>query len=357
MSTSSNTINRVKKAWGEGRFTWKSVVAVTLFSAIILVFVFFGMHSGNTSSGLSSAARVNNALITVSDYEQELARIEQMWSMFGQVTGDQRSTMQRSTIERLVTAEIAAQSAAKSGIFVADKEVLDIITKEITAFHQDGRFNRELYVGILNSNRMTPGEFERKLRKERQAQRVQSLIDAVAQPTTVELAKHQAMQGMQLNVRFVSMDRAKLLEQAQGANAEEKASNLDAKLQELQVAVEQGDETKLAALIRDLKLKWEETGYFDLSSPFVPQLSSMVASEAAMEVTKERPLLRRVVKEGDKSWVMQYKDMKKSDKPALDVAAIKTQLARDKSMALYMSWVDKERQSAVVTINPLIFTP
>jgi peptidyl-prolyl cis-trans isomerase D len=353
MSTGKNTIDRVKKAWAEGRLSWKSITAIILFSAIILVFVFFGMNQGGQTA-ISSAARVNNVLISVADFQQELQRMEQMWAMFGPVKGEQRRNMENSTLQRLVSSELAAQTAESEGIITSDEEIREVIVKNIPAFHRDGRFARDQYVAVLEANRLTPGEFERKIRKERLVNRAQSLIEAASQPTKLELDRLQALQGLTVNYSFARIEKAKVLPALSGADEKAKQTKFDELMKSLDEVTQKGDLAAINAVLAEVKVSWAETGFVDFSSAFIPTLGSTVASEATSEVNKAEPLLKRVVKDGDNRFVLQFKDIKKTEpKPLADAA---TRIAREKSQALFTSWVESERKNATIEINSQVFS-
>jgi peptidyl-prolyl cis-trans isomerase D len=74
-----------------------------------------------------------------------------------------------------------------------------------------------------------------------------------------------------------------------------------------------------------------------------------VASEATAEVSKAEPLLKRVIKDGDQRFVLQFKEVKKTEvKPVADASE---KMAREKSQALFSAWVESERKNATIEIN------
>ena len=97
--------DKMKKQITSGRLSAKSITALILFGAIILVFVFFGLPAGNGGGSLATAARVNNTLISVADLRSESARMEQMYSQFMGAMGSgeaQRQFIQRQALDRLI---------------------------------------------------------------------------------------------------------------------------------------------------------------------------------------------------------------------------------------------------------------
>jgi peptidyl-prolyl cis-trans isomerase D len=192
--------DRLKSDMNKGGFNAKSVVALLIFGAIIIVFVLFG-----------AAAQVNATLISAADLRQEAQRLEQMYApMFGGQMGSdtQRQFVRQQALENLISTELMAQGANKIGILATDEEVKNVIVREIPAFQDNGKFQRERYLGILQANRWTPGEFETRIRKERQTQRLRRMFEIVASPTAQELEKNKEMRERKRNVDFVRIEKS-----------------------------------------------------------------------------------------------------------------------------------------------------
>lgn len=202
--------DRLKKDMNNGGINPKSVVALVVFGAIIVVFVFFGMAGSHQATGSGAAAQVNATLISAADLRQESQRLEQMYApMFGgQMTSDtQRQFVRQQALENLISTELMAQGAEKMGILATDEEIKNVIVRDIPAFQDNGRFQRERYLNILQANRWTPGEFEGRIRKERQTQRLRRLFEIVSAPTVQEIEKTKEMRERQRNVDFVRIEK------------------------------------------------------------------------------------------------------------------------------------------------------
>lgn len=216
MSKIENFRKQIESGFKKDRVSMKSIVALVLFGAIIMVFVFFGLPSqlngGAGSAG--SAGRVNNTLISVSELRSESQRLEQMYApMFGgqNIGAAQRQFFQQQALESLIAQELAAQIAKKEGILATDKEIQETIVKEIPVFQRDGRFQRDLYYQLLEANHMNPADFESRLRKEKQNFRTRRLFEVAAQPLQMEVAKLKALQEMKQNVSFARLDKELVL--------------------------------------------------------------------------------------------------------------------------------------------------
>jgi parvulin-like peptidyl-prolyl isomerase len=167
---------------------------------------------------MGSAGRVNNTLIPLSDLRSESQRMEQMYApLFGSAgLGDaQRQFVAQQALEGLINQELISQLAKKEGILATDTEIQDIIVKDIPAFQRDGRFQRDLYYGILEANHLNPTDFEAKLRKEKAGIRTQRLFEAAAHPLSFELEKLKTLQESKMNVSFARLDKEKVLKSMQ----------------------------------------------------------------------------------------------------------------------------------------------
>lgn len=224
MNKIENFRKQVESGFKKGRFSLKSIVALCLFGAIIMVFVFFGLHVGPSGAGSSgSAGRVNNTLISMADLRSESQRLEQMYApMFGGGNlGDaQRQFIRQQALETLIAQELAAQTAKKEGIMATDSEIQDVIVKDIPVFQKEGRFQRDLYYQILEANHLNPADFEQKLRNEKQNLRTRRLFEVAAQPLEMEIEKLKTLRETKINVAFARLDKEMVLKSVKVSEGE-----------------------------------------------------------------------------------------------------------------------------------------
>lgn len=204
--------DRLKKNMQDEGWSPRHVVASVVFGAIVIVFIFFGMSGKHNAlgGGSGAAAQVNASLISAAELSQETQRLEQMYApMFGgQIQSEaQRQFLKQQALESLISNELMVQGASKLGILSTDKEVLNVITTEIPVFQNNGKFQRDRYLGILEANRLTAGEFEEKIRKERKGQRLRRVFEVASSPTAQELVKAKELREKQRNVMFVKFEK------------------------------------------------------------------------------------------------------------------------------------------------------
>lgn len=327
------------------RLSAKSVTAIVVFGAIILVFVFFGLP-GQMGAGIGSVARVNNSLISLADFQQEENRVMQYYqNLFGSQMdfSSQRQLLRQQALENLVRMELVSQAAQKNGILATDAEVRDFIVKDIPFFQQNGQFQREFYSRYLESTRSNPADFENKIRKDIANVRIRQMFEMVSGPMGAELKKVQEVRSHKVNVLFAKIDS----DAAAKASSKEK---VDASLKALDEALAKGDEAGVNAQLKELKATWEETGLVDLGVEAFPKITSAVASEAVFELKKAEPLLKRLVRDGSSKYVLKLKEVKVEEAKALEPMAAEMMQKR-RGDGMFEAWINQFRANSHVTMN------
>lgn len=130
-------------------------------------------------------------------------------------------------------------------------------------------------------------------------------------------------------------------------------------VEKLQEALKKGDEAAVKAFVTEHKLKWEETGAFDIQTENVPKIGpNEEVVRTAFRLTPEKPLADALMREGGRALIVRYKavpadkkDEKKDDKSEL-VAEMK---GNRRSEEVIRKWVDDLRKSARIAPNPQLF--
>lgn len=323
----------------------KSVTAIVLFGAIILVFVFFGLP-GRLGAGVGSVARVNNSLISIADFQQEENRIQQYYqSLFGNQMdfSSQRQLLRQQALENLVRMELVSQAAKKNGILSTDAEVRNFIVRDIPFFQQNGQFQKEFYSRYLESTRNTPGSFENKVRKDIANVRTRGLFELVSKPSAAEMAQLKDLKGHKINVLVAKIDEEAIVKTMP-------REKLDAAVKALDEALAKGDEAAVQAQLKELKVTWEETGYTDLGAENFPKIQSPTATEAVFELQKSEPLLKRLVRDGSHKFVLKLKDSKVEPVAALEPMTVEM-IQKRRGEGMFEAWVNQFRAKSNVTMN------
>lgn len=192
----------------------KQATAWFLFSAIIVVFIFWGLtpHNQQVAQG-GVAANVNDTSISLARLSEGVERLRQdpRYEQFQALGGDAgRQLLQQQALSQLVEMELIRQQTDQQRIWTSDAEVREVITS-IPQFQEDGRFKRERYMGYLQAVRKTPAEFEDEVRNEQALRRTVRLFSASLRPSPLELEKQSALSEMKANLDFVSVPTESLV--------------------------------------------------------------------------------------------------------------------------------------------------
>ncbi len=188
---------------------YKKVIGAILLGLICLVFVFIGAPTQQLGIGGGAAATVNNKMISIGEYRQELQRLEERYSsIFGGELGTSRQFLRSAALENLISRQVAAQGVEEQGLMATDLEVQSMIVDEIPAFKEDGRFRKSLYERYLQSRRISPGKFEDILRFESLNLRTRRLFELVGTPTKGELNREITLKQQKVNLNFIKLDKS-----------------------------------------------------------------------------------------------------------------------------------------------------
>jgi len=208
-----NAIDQLKKGLSDKGISTRSIVAFVIFGMIVLVFILSdltGRHKGDVSS-MGAAADVNGELISIKDFQEEETRLGQYYSQLfgGQFDGEmQRTLLRNEVMNSLVTKSVAAQAAEKEGIYATDAEVRHMIVEELPYFKKDGVFQTDTYKAILSANRMSPGEFEEKMRKDIKNQRSRQLFETSLNMTELQKNVEKELRSSKMDLQYVALSAA-----------------------------------------------------------------------------------------------------------------------------------------------------
>ena len=166
----------------------KSWLIRIILGLIAIVFVFWGVGSYNSDRD-QRAVEVNGQVITMTEYRQELGRMNdearrQFGNQFNKIAP--LLNLKQRALNGLVDQALLAQAAANMGITVSDGEVVASIYA-VEAFQHNGRFDQNLYRRLLNRNRINPEDFEASQRSRIQLEKLSSLLTGSVETTPLEV--------------------------------------------------------------------------------------------------------------------------------------------------------------------------
>lgn len=190
---------------------FRYVTMWALFSAIIVVFILWGLSPRTQGNGLTSeggaAATVNDATISFAQFSDTLENMRQdpRFAQLQALGGDAaRQILQQQALYQLIEMELINQAAEKQHIMTGDTEVRDAIMG-IPVFQENGQFSLNLYKAYLNSTRKTNTEFEDGVRRQLTLRRLLKTFTPALKPLPMEAEKTKELQNMKANLEFVAV--------------------------------------------------------------------------------------------------------------------------------------------------------
>ena len=186
----------------------KKISVILIFGGICFVFVFMGDYGfGPTTQG-SYAARINNTVISRIDHNVAVNNTVNYYSrLFGDqlpITAEMRRRIETDTLDRMIAQEIVSQVAQEEHLLIVPAFLRDTI---VTNFKMGDRFRRSDYDAILRAQRLSPAQFEDKMRRELQMDLARQLFLNHLQPTSLEVQKNWEIQNSKVNIQFVRIDQ------------------------------------------------------------------------------------------------------------------------------------------------------
>ncbi|MBE0616568.1 MAG: SurA N-terminal domain-containing protein [Proteobacteria bacterium] len=183
-----------------------------LLGLIILVFIlFFGWSM--RSQKPTYVAKVNGTTIDYRSYQQAyngLLRVYQE-AFKGDLSGDRirELGLGRRALDQLVDRVLLEQEAARRDLEVTEAELQSAI-QAVPAFQEDGGFSKQLYLRILEANRLSPLEYETSKRQELLLQKVEAAIRAEAKVSDADVEKEFQDRNTKIELEYVALSPASL---------------------------------------------------------------------------------------------------------------------------------------------------
>lgn len=187
-----------------------SVLILAAFAAIIVVFIFWGVgpNTGGDND-MSVVATVDGQSITVKEYAGLYKRETEYYknALKEQFTEEfaRKMNLKQRALDILINRALALKEARSQGISVTQDEVRQAIGS-IPAFGKNGAFDKEVYLQVLSSNRLTPSEFEKNVEDDLITTKIRDKIIKDISVTDEEIRAEYAKEARKIDLSYVAVD-------------------------------------------------------------------------------------------------------------------------------------------------------
>jgi peptidyl-prolyl cis-trans isomerase D len=182
------------------------ILAFFILGILVIPFAFVGVNSYFTSGAENIVARVNDAEITATEFNQSYSNYRRrmqsiMGPAFDPIEFD-TLVARREHLDALIDEELIRQVAGDVGLEM-DEERLAAEIRSLPAFQVDGVFNADVYQSRLLSQGLTPKQFEREMRAQDILRQIPQSIFASSFTTRAELEHFVSLQEQTRNFSAV----------------------------------------------------------------------------------------------------------------------------------------------------------
>lgn len=188
----------------------KYLVVTIWISTIAFIgagFVGWGQYSYGDKS--SAVATVGDRTVTARELQQAYGLLVNRYRKMYPETFDEEKAkqlgLQQQALRNAVNQALLLSLAESYDLQITDEEVAAIIHKD-AAFHEDGRFSKELYLKVLHQNRLSASEYEGMIRD---SLRIERLLGFFETPVTErEKAAYAAALGIVDKIEYKILTEA-----------------------------------------------------------------------------------------------------------------------------------------------------
>ncbi|MBE0598477.1 MAG: SurA N-terminal domain-containing protein [Desulfuromonadales bacterium] len=190
----------------------KSVLIKVAFALIILSFVFgYAMMTSpgdSVGSDPTVAATVNGSRI---DYDEYQSAYSNLYRLYQDIYREQFTPgmekqlgLRQQAMDALIEQTLLLQESKRLGLDISRQELVSAIA-DIPAFQENGTFNRERYLQVLSSQRLSPESFEAMQRRQMLVEKVRQKVQAGAAVTDAEIDQEFRDQNEKINLAFARL--------------------------------------------------------------------------------------------------------------------------------------------------------
>ena len=183
----------------------KSILWLIIFAFVGTIFYSWGMGGSSASSG-GVIASVNGEQIRQGEYDRTFNNLVDFYrQQFGnQFSVDmiEKLDLKNQALEALIQKKILLLEADKQNIQVSNEEVIAYI-KRVPAFQNNNKFSEPAYRNYIQSQRLTPGEFEESQRETLLLDKLERTFRTHSKASKSEILKEFSNQEDKVKLEYV----------------------------------------------------------------------------------------------------------------------------------------------------------
>lgn len=203
----------------------QSWVIKGLFVIIIIVFILLYTAPGEKGTGLQVVATVDDANITLSEYQKAYDNIINIYrSIYKEGLSEEmlkEMKIREKALDNLIDTRLLLKEAERLGFKVSDAELVDSISR-YPAFQKDNAFDKSLYLAVLKANRLTPDEFEEGQKRSILTGKAEGLIKEGVKVSEEEVWDAYSREREKINLELLKIEPTGFLKEARVSEDEAK---------------------------------------------------------------------------------------------------------------------------------------
>ena len=188
----------------------KAILWLIIFAFVGTIFYSWGM-GGSSSSGGGVIASVNGQKILQGEYERTFNNLVDFYrqQFRNQFSNDmiKKLDLKNQALEALIQKKILLIEADKQQIGVSDEEVISHI-KKLPVFQVNNKFSEPAYRNYIQSQRLTPGEFEKSQRETILLNKLEAIFRTHSKATKSEILEEFSNQQDKVKLEYVRFSGA-----------------------------------------------------------------------------------------------------------------------------------------------------
>lgn len=170
--------------------------------------VFFGIGDYNFGGAQTFVAKVGDQVISEQDFQ---TRLDQQRSRMRAMMGESYNArmfenveFKRQLLDQLIDEALLSQAGVEAGLSISDDKIREEIDKQ-EMFQVDGKFDKDRYLQLLQSNNLSAKQYDEILRKDMAVRELPSQIVATALVTNKELDAFVKLRDQARDFRYVTV--------------------------------------------------------------------------------------------------------------------------------------------------------